>query len=436
MEKPIKIALCGIGTVGKGVLELFDKNMALIRQRIGKDIQIVKALEKDPEKIKSSGLTSDQVSDSLDFVLEDPEIDIVIELIGGDTIAKEIILRALDNGKSVVTANKALLAEHSDVIFPATYAAKGFFGFEASVAGGIPVLRNLREGFTGDEISEVSGIINGTANYILSSMTENNDDFETALAEAQKLGYAEADPTFDIEGNDTAHKVCILLNLAYNGLFDFKQIHIEGITKIEPIDIEIAREMGYTIKLLGKAISSEKGYDGRVHPSLIKNNNLLASVKGPFNALLIKGNFLGPTISYGAGAGSHPTASAVVGDIIEIGRLLANDRKHQTFPLSCTNETLIKKELISINEIETEYYLRLTVQDKAGVLAKVTKIMGDNNISIRSMIQKSENNGSVVSVPVVFFTHNAKEKDVQRSIEQIDQLSFIEQPTRLIRIDA
>ena len=436
MEKPIKIALCGIGTVGKGVLELFDKNMALIRQRIGKDIQIVKALEKDPEKIKSSGLTSDQVSDSLDFVLEDPEIDIVIELIGGDTIAKEIILRALDNGKSVVTANKALLAEHSDVIFPATYAAKGFFGFEASVAGGIPVLRNLREGFTGDEISEVSGIINGTANYILSSMTENNDDFETALAEAQKLGYAEADPTFDIEGNDTAHKVCILLNLAYNGLFDFKQIHIEGITKIEPIDIEIAREMGYTIKLLGKAISSEKGYDGRVHPSLIKNNNLLASVKGPFNALLIKGNFLGPTISYGAGAGSHPTASAVVGDIIEIGRLLANDRKHQTFPLSCTNETLIKKELISIDEIETEYYLRLTVQDKAGVLAKVTKIMGDNNISIRSMIQKSENNGSAESVPVVFFTHKAKERDVQRSIKQIDQLSFIEQPTRLIRIDA
>ena len=436
MEKPIKIALCGIGTVGKGVLELFDKNMALIRQRIGKDIQIVKALEKDPEKIKSSGLTSDQVSDSLDFVLEDPEIDIVIELIGGDTIAKEIILRALDNGKSVVTANKALLAEHSDVIFPATYAAKGFFGFEASVAGGIPVLRNLREGFTGDEISEVSGIINGTANYILSSMTENNDDFETALAEAQKLGYAEADPTFDIEGNDTAHKVCILLNLAYNGLFDFKQIHIEGITKIEPIDIEIAREMGYTIKLLGKAISSEKGYDGRVHPSLIKNNNLLASVKGPFNALLIKGNFLGPTISYGAGAGSHPTASAVVGDIIEIGRLLANDRKHQTFPLSCTNETLVKKELISINEIETEYYLRLTVQDKAGVLAKVTKIMGDNNISIRSMIQKSENNGSAESVPVVFFTHKAKERDVQRSIKQIDQLSFIEQPTRLIRIDA
>jgi len=436
LEKPIKIALCGIGTVGKGVLELFDKNMALIRQRIGKDIQIVKALEKDPEKIKSSGLTSDQVSDSLDFVLEDPEIDIVIELIGGDTIAKEIILRALDNGKSVVTANKALLAEHSDVIFPATYAAKGFFGFEASVAGGIPVLRNLREGFTGDEISEVSGIINGTANYILSSMTENNDDFETALAEAQKLGYAEADPTFDIEGNDTAHKVCILLNLAYNGLFDFKQIHIEGITKIEPIDIEIAREMGYTIKLLGKAISSEKGYDGRVHPSLIKNSNLLASVKGPFNALLIKGNFLGPTISYGAGAGSHPTASAVVGDIIEIGRLLANDRKHQTFPLSCTNETLVKKELISINEIETEYYLRLTVQDKAGVLAKVTKIMGDNNISIRSMIQKSENNGSAESVPVVFFTHKAKERDVQRSIKQIDQLSFIEQPTRLIRIDA
>ncbi len=238
-------------------------------------------------------------------------------------------------------------------------------------------------------------------------MSENGEDFKTALKEAQKLGLAEADPTFNIEGNDTAHKVCILLNLAYNGLFDFKQIHIEGITKIEPIDIEIASEMGYTIKLLGKALSTERGYDGRVHPALIKNDNLLAAVKGAFNAILIKGNFLGPTISYGAGAGSHPTASAAVGDIMEIGRLLANDRKHQTFPLSCTNETLVKKELLPIDEIETEYYLRFTVLDQAGVLSQITKVFGDNSISIRSMIQKSNEKGPALSVPVVIMTHMA-----------------------------
>ena len=435
MNRPINIGLCGLGTVGNGVVELFRKNYDLIRKRIGRDIRIAKALEKIPENHLDKGFSPDQISDSPGFILNDPDIDIVIELIGGDTLAKEIILTALQNGKSVVTANKALLATHACDIFPAAYQANGHFGYEASVAGGIPVIRNLRDGFTGDEISEVSGIINGTANYILSSMAERGETFETALQSAQALGYAEADPTLDIEGIDAAHKVAILLSLAYNGLFDFNQIYVEGITKIEPIDTEIADEMGFAIKLIGRAMCTEQGYEGRVHPALVRKSNLMASVNGAFNALLIKGNFLGPTISYGAGAGAHPTASAVVGDIVEIGRSITLNRQHSTHPLSCTNETLVKKELISIRQIASEYYLRFTVLDQVGVLAEITRILGDNDISIRSMIQRPEHDDSKQSVPVVIFTHTAIEENIQKALREIDQLPFVRQVTRIIRID-
>ena len=426
MSKPVNIGLCGMGTVGTGVLELFKENYRIIKERTGSDIRITKAITLYPDQELSKGLRRDQLSTSADFILDDPDIDIVIELIGGDTIAKKIILSALEKGKSVVTANKALLAVHAEDIFTAAYKAKGLFGYEASVAGGI----------TGDEISEVSGIINGTANYILTSMSEKGETFEIALKAAQELGYAEADPTFDIEGIDAAHKVAILLNLAYNGLFDFNQIYVEGITKIEPIDIDIAAEMGFAIKLIGKAIRTEQGYEGRVHPALVRNSNLLASVKGAFNALLIKGNFLGPTISYGKGAGSHPTASAVVGDIVEIGRSLTSNWQHQSYPLSCTNETLVKKKLIPISQIKSEYYLRFTVRDEIGVLTEITKILGENNISIRSMIQRSQNGDTKESVPVVIFTHEAVEENTQNALQKIDQLSFIQQPTKIIRIDS
>lgn len=436
MDEKICIGLFGLGTVGAGVLKLLNENYELIKQRIGKDIYIKKAVVRNPDKYANCGLNADQISTSPDDILLDKDIDIVIELIGGDTDAKEITLKALKLGKSVVTANKALLAEHALEIFPAAYDSRGLFGYEASVAGGIPVIRNLRDGFTGDDISEVSGIINGTANYILTSMADNGEDFDTALKKAQELGFAEADPTFDIEGIDAAHKVAILLNLSFNGLFKFKDIFVEGITKIEPLDIEIAKEMGYTIKLLGKAMSTDQGYQGRVHPALIKNNNLLASVKGAFNAILIKGNFLGPTISYGAGAGAHPTASAVVGDLVEIGRNMASEQKNRRYPLSCTNETLVEKQLISIDEIVTEYYLRFTVKDQVGVLSEITKILGDNDISIRSMIQRSENGNTSNSVPIVIMTHTAKEKNIRKSLSKIDLLPFVLESTRIIRIDS
>ena len=436
MDRPINIGLCGLGTVGGGVADLLRKNRRLIKERIGGDIRIAKVLEKIPERLADRDFEPNQISTSPDFVLDDPDIDIVIELIGGTSPAKEIILTALQNGKSVVTANKALLATHAGEIFSAAYRAKGHFGYEASVGGGIPVIRNLRDGFAGDDISEVSGIINGTANYILSSMAEKGETFESALREAQELGYAEADPTFDIEGTDTAHKVAILLSLAFNGLFDFNQIHVEGITNIEPIDIKIAKEMGFAIKLVGKAIRSERGYEGRVHPALIGNDNLLASVDGAFNALLIKGNFVGPTISYGAGAGAHPTASAVVGDIVEIGRSLVANGRHNAHPLSCTNETLVEKDLIPIGQIRSEYYLRFSVLDRAGVLAEITRVLGNNDISIRSMIQRAENGNSGRPVPVVIFTHEAVENNVRNALREIDRMPFVLQPTKTIRIDS
>lgn len=436
MKNKICIGLFGLGTVGTGVLKLFSANYNLIRQRIGSDIYIKKAVVRNPEKHLNCGLKPENITIDPDDILLDPEIDVIVELIGGDTDAKEITLKALKIGKSVVTANKALLAEHAAEIFPAAYASAGLFGYEASVAGGIPVIRNLRDGFTGDDISEVSGIINGTANYILTSMADHGEDFDTALKKAQELGFAEADPTFDIEGIDAAHKVAILLNLSFNGLFEFKDIYVEGITKIEPLDIEIAKEMGYTIKLIGKALCSDQGYQGRVHPALIKNNNLLASVKGAFNAILIKGNFLGPTISYGAGAGAYPTASAVVGDLVEIARNINSEQKNRRYPLSTTNETLEHKKLISIDEIVSEYYLRFTVKDQVGVLADITRILGENNISIRSMIQRSDNGNSNDLVPVVIITHSAVEKNIRKSLSEIDLLPFILQSTRIIRIDS
>ena len=436
MGRPINIGLCGLGTVGTGVVDLLKKNYTLIKQRIGKEIKITKALVRMPEKHLNKGFAPDQISNVPEFILNDPDIDIVIELIGGDSPAKEIILTALQNGKSVVTANKALLATYADEIFPAAYRAKGHFGYEASVGGGIPVIRNLRDGFPGNEISEVSGIINGTTNYILFSMTDKEETFEAALKSAQELGYAEADPALDIEGTDTAHKIAILLSLAYNGLFDFSQIHVEGITNIEPIDIEIAGEMGFTIKLIGKAAYSKQGYEGRVHPALIRNTNLLASVAGAFNAILIRGNFLGPTISYGVGAGAYPTASAVVSDIVEIGRSLTLHRSHSNHPLSCTNATLVRKNLVPISQIRSKYYLRFAVHDQVGVLAGITKILGDNDISICSMIQRAENDESKQSVPVVIFTHEAMEKNVQNALQEIDRLPFVLQPTKIIRIDS
>ncbi len=435
MKKTINIGLCGLGTVGTGVFELLTENSSLIRKRLGTDIRIAKAVTVDRYDNLGIDLSQVEISDSVESVLNDPEIDIIVELIGGCGIAKQVVLDAFQNGKSVVTANKALLAEFSEEIFKAAYRTAGFFGYEASVGGGIPIIRSIKEGFSGDRIDKFSGIVNGTSNYILSSMTNRGTDFNEALKNAQEKGYAEADPSLDIEGSDAAHKVIILMELAFNALFDFDQLYVEGITGIEPVDIETAKEFGYVIKLLGKAVNSSRGFEGRVHPALVEQGSMLASVQGAFNAISVYGNYSGHTMSYGAGAGSQPTASAVVADIIEIGRTLVNTQSDFVPPLSIEFEELVKKDILPINEIETEYYLRFSISNQADSLKEIVNRLEEKNIDVRSLIRKPIPDDSKGAESIVVFTKKAMEHDLQEALENIKDLSFIQHPTNLIRID-
>ena len=435
MKNRINLGVFGLGTVGKGVLELLSDNQLLIEKKLAGKIRVVKAVTAHPEKDRGLDLSQIQVTNNLDDILQDPEIDIVLEMIGGTTTAKEIIFSALKSGKSVITANKALLAEYTEEVFGAAYRSQGFLGFEASVAGVIPVIRNLKTSFCGEQIESISGIINGTANYILSSMIEDKAEFKTALKDAQKKGYAEADPKFDIDGTDTAHKLILLMDLAFSGLFEFKDVYVEGITDVTPIDIEIAEQFGYTIKLLGKAVSRSSGVEGRVHPTLIPKASIMSSVRGAFNAVAMKSNFAGESLSYGAGAGSHPTASAIVGDLIEISRSLLKGVDKVTPPLSVTKEHLVKKPVLPIEEIETEYYLRFSVLDEVGVMGQITKILGDNEISICSMLQKGEEDTPHHPIHVIIFTHQAKEKNIRLALNRIDKLPFVTAKTKLIRVD-
>ncbi len=382
MKKTINVGVCGLGTVGAGTVQLLQNNMALIQQRTGVTIRVTRAATIDAYQHLDIDFKDLAVTDSVDDVLNDPDIDVIVELIGGDGLAKKIILEAFDKGKSVVTANKALIAKHSQEIFRSAFESSGMFGFEASVGGGIPIIRSIRDGFSGDRIESISGIMNGTANYILSSMSNDGTEFNDALKMAQEKGYAEADPTFDIEGIDTAHKVVILMELAFNAFFDFDQLYTEGITKIEPADIQLARQFGYAIKLIGQAHNSEKGIEGRVHPALVSLNNMLASVQGAFNAISVTGNFVGNTLSYGAGAGSHPTASAVAGDIIEISRRLTNLGGEATPPLSASFDRLEKVDLIPMEETESRFFLRFNTKNPDEGLAIVGEELNRKDIKI------------------------------------------------------
>ncbi len=433
MMKQLNIGLFGLGTVGQGVIEQLGENQALIKTRAGLKIQISKAVTQNPDKKRRVDLSGIAVSGDPAFILDDPSIDLVLELIGGTKEAKEIVLSALEKGKSVVTANKALLAEEAGEIFQKAYQSKGLFGFEASVAGGIPILRDLREGFSGERITAISGIINGTANYILTQMSKENKDFATALKEAQEAGYAEADPTFDIEGVDTAHKLLILMKLAFNGLFNFADLYIEGITNIEPIDIEVAQEFGFVIKLLGTARAQAGAYEGRVHPCLVEAESMLGNVNGAFNAVEVFGNFVGHTLAYGSGAGSHPTSSAVVGDIISIARQLKVAGQAVIPPLSADLNQLRPLPILPMEQVICPFYLRFTVADRVGVLAEITRILGAEGISIGSMLQK-ERSSSQGPVPVIIFTHKAKEEAIRRSLKKIDHLEFIAESTKVIRL--
>ena len=431
----VNIGLFGLGVVGSGVLEILNRNKDLICSRLGAELRVTHAVTANPDKKRSISLEGIEISSDPGLILDNPDIHIVAELIGGTTLAKEIVLKALDSGKMVVTANKALLAECAREIFTRVYETGLAIGMEASVAGGIPILRSLKEGLSGDHIKEIAGIVNGTSNYILSKMSSEGAAFDEVLAEAQKLGYAEADPTFDVEGHDAAHKLAILINLAYGCMIEFSQVHKEGISSITPMDIAYARQMGYAIKLLaiGKQINGK--VEARVHPALIQEDHLLASVNGVFNAVFLTGDNVDATLSYGRGAGGLPTGSAVVSDIIDLARNLLSNATNRIPPLSVTRENLAELEVIPMDDLQSEYYLRFQVLDQVGVLAAITKTMGDHNISILSAFQPGLAEKPDGPVQVILITHQAREKDVMDSIASISKMDFVTGPTKLIRIE-
>jgi homoserine dehydrogenase len=367
-------------------------------------------------------------------VVRDKSIDIVVELIGGYTIAKDLVLEAIRNGKHVVTANKALLATHGNEIFAAAQKKGVMVAFEASVGGGIPIIKALREGLAANRIEWIAGIINGTSNFILSEMRDKGIAFAAALEDAQKRGYAEADPTFDIEGVDAAHKLTILSALAFGIPMQFKKAYTEGISRLTQQDIRYAEELGYRIKLLGITKRVKKGIELRVHPTLVPTRRLIANVEGVMNGILVKGDAVGPTLYYGAGAGSQPTASAVVADLVDVTRLITADPEHRVPHLAFQPDRLSSDPVLAMKEIETSYYLRMRVTDKPGVLADITRILADSRISIDAMVQKEPEKGES-RVDIVLLTHLAVEKNVDRAIAKIEKLSTVVGSVTRIRLE-
>ena len=433
--RTINIGMFGLGVVGCGVVNILRKNRELLRARLGAEVVLKTAVTAHPDKPRSVSLEGIAVSDDPATILDDPQIDIVVELIGGTAAAKEIVLRALDAGKPVVTANKALLAEEARAVFGKAYEKNLPLGIEASVAGGIPVLRTLREGLASEHILEISGIVNGTCNYILSKMTAEGAAFDDVLAEAQRLGYAETDPTFDVEGYDSAHKLAILVDLAYGTMVPFKDIYCEGISHITPMDIAYADQMGYVIKLLAIGKLVDGRVEARVHPTLVAADHLLSQVHGVFNAVYITGDNVDATMSYGRGAGAAPTGSAVVGDIVDISRRLLSGHNGGPPPLSVMVDQLRDMPVVPIHDIDSEYYLRFQVLDRVGVLARMTTVLGQNDISIQSMFQPSIADHPNDPVQVVLITHNARERNVLKSLGEIKTMDFMAGPTQLIRIE-
>ena len=431
----INIGLFGLGVVGCGVLEILRRNEDLIQSRLGAQLRVTRAVTAHPEKSRPVSLEGISVSNDPNTILDDPEIHIVVELIGGVDTARDIVLRALDAGKPVVTANKALLAECAGEIFGKAYEKGLALGIEASVAGGIPVLRMLKEGLSADNILEITGIVNGTSNFILSKMTDEGAPFDDVLAEAQKLGYAEADPTFDIDGHDAAQKLAVLINLAYGTTVSYPDIYVEGISGITPMDIEFAGQLGYTIKLLAIGKLAGDRVEARVHSTLVAKDHLLASVSGVFNAVFITGDNVDATMSYGRGAGGAPTGSAVVGDLIDLARNRLHGSDGRIPPLSVQRDRLRSIAVVPMDEVISEYYIRFQVRDQPGVLAGITRVMGARNISIQSMIQPSQAAHPEDPVQVILTTHRARERDIQDSLREIQNMPFVLGPTQLIRIE-
>ncbi|MDP2195483.1 MAG: homoserine dehydrogenase [Rhodocyclaceae bacterium] len=422
--KPINVGLLGIGTVGGGTFTVLTRNAAEIARRAGRPIQIGIVADKNLELARQVTGGRCKLTDDAFAVVSDPEVDIVVELIGGYGIAKELVLKAIENGKHVVTANKALLAVHGNEIFAAAQKKGVMVAFEAAVAGGIPIIKALREGLTANRIEWIAGIINGTTNFILSEMRDKGLAFDVVLKEAQRLGYAEADPTFDIEGIDAAHKLTIMSAIAFGIPMQFNRAYIEGISQLDAVDIKYAEQLGYRIKLLGITKRTPDGVELRVHPTLIPAKRLIANVEGAMNAVLVQGDAVGATLYYGKGAGAEPTASAVIADLVDITRMHTADPEHRVPHLAFQPDQLVDLKVLPISEVTTGYYLRMGVEDKPGVLADITRILADQEISIDAMIQREPAEGEQ-QTDIIMLTHRVREKQVDAAIAQIEALPVV-----------
>jgi homoserine dehydrogenase len=431
---PVKVGLLGLGTVGGGTMNVLTRNAAEIARRAGREIRVTRAAARAYDPAAIEGLDRVEVTDDAFAVVNDPEVDIVVELIGGYSPARELVLQAIANGKHVVTANKALIALHGNEIFAAAQERGVTVAFEAAVAGGIPIIKALREGLAANHIEWIAGIINGTGNFILTEMRDKGREFAEVLAEAQALGYAEADPTFDIEGIDAAHKLTILSSLAFGIPLQFDKCYTEGISKIEPQDVTYAEEFGYRIKHLGITRKTAGGIELRVHPTLIPERRLIANVDGVMNAVLVKGDAVGPTLYYGAGAGSLPTASAVVADLVDVTRTLTTDPENRVPHLAFQPGELSDLPVIDMEQVQTAYYLRLQCEDRPGVLAAITGILGDAGISIEAVKQK-EMPEEAHHVPLVMLTHRIQEGRMNAALRSIEALPAVSGEVIRIRVE-
>jgi homoserine dehydrogenase len=432
---PVKVGLLGLGTVGGGTATVLKRNAEEIARRAGRGIVVDYAANLDLSRASELGLDDVRLSQDAFDVVNDPEVDIVVELIGGYEPARELVLTAIKNGKHVVTANKALIAMHGNEIFTAAQEKGVMVAFEAAVAGGIPIIKAIREGLAANQIQWAAGIINGTGNFILTEMRDKGRDFDDVLKEAQALGYAEADPTFDVEGIDAAHKLTIIASIAFGIPLQFDKCFTEGITKVTRDDVAYAEELGYRIKHLGVTRKTDKGVELRVHPTLIPERRLIANVDGVMNAVLVQGDAVGPTLYYGAGAGDEPTASAVVADIIDVARTMTADPGNRVPHLAFQPDQLSDLSVLPMDEVVTAYYLRLQADDKPGVMADVTRILAEQGISIEALIQKEPEEGAT-SLPIILLTHRITEKQMNAAIEAIEALATVHKPVMRIRVES
>ena len=432
--KEVKVGLLGLGTVGGGTITVLARNRVEIARRAGREIRVAMASARDLKKPRNFDTKGIELVADPAAIVRHPDIDVVVELIGGKDPARQLILDAIAHGKHVVTANKHLIAVHGNEIFEAAQKKGVMVAFEAAVAGGIPIIKTIREGLTGNRIEWLAGIINGTSNFILTEMREKGADFAAVLKEAQRLGYAEADPTFDIEGIDAAHKLTILAAIAFGIPLQFDKAYVEGISKVTGQDVAYAEELGYRLNLLGISRQTNGGVELRVHPTLIPHRRLIANVDGAMNAVLVKGDAVGPTMFYGAGAGAEPTASAVVADLVDVVRTLTTDPNNRVPHLAFQADRRANLPVLPMEQVETRYYLRLHAQDKPGVLADVTRVLADLGISIEAILQKEPTPDERI-VPVIILTHRVKEKHMNAAIARIEKLDAIQGPVARIRVE-